>query len=241
MILQILSDLHLDFHYNYGKDFIRSIPKDCDVVIIAGDLCESKRVLSSLKMISDHLKEIPCIYVAGNHDFYGSKRSEMLFSIEKYTSENMDNIHFLENDHIDIDGVRFIGSTLWFEYLGQSNSDSMIADFSSIKDIYEFIPTAEETAIMYINNNMTDNSVIITHHLPLKQSVHPKFAGSEMNKYFLANNAYTIFNNNPKLAIHGHSHFKCDYVFKNTRVVNNAYGYIGYDHEPSFEPLYVEV
>ncbi|GAU86719.1 Ser/Thr protein phosphatase family protein [Bosea sp. BIWAKO-01] len=56
----------------------------------------------------------PVVYVAGNHEFY---RSEMKSNLAE-AARVADNagIHFLHRRAVIINGVRFIGCTLWTDY-----------------------------------------------------------------------------------------------------------------------------
>src|SRR6185369_1404446 len=47
------------------------------------------------------------IYVAGNHEFYGGHWDSTLTTMRAEAKQS--GIHFLENDSIEIDGVRFLG------------------------------------------------------------------------------------------------------------------------------------
>ncbi|WP_341325735.1 hypothetical protein [Methylotuvimicrobium sp. KM2] len=53
------------------------------------------------------------IYVAGNHEFYDNDLS--IIDELRATAKTL-GIHFLDNDGIVIDGVRFLGCTLWTDF-----------------------------------------------------------------------------------------------------------------------------
>jgi len=91
MKLHVLSDLHLEF-----ADFT-PVSNTADVIVLAGDigLC-SEGVTWSRK--SFPMQEI--IYVAGNHEFYGSQRCHVLEDIRNACGEN--DVHFLDDEVLQL-------------------------------------------------------------------------------------------------------------------------------------------
>ncbi len=85
-------------------------PQDADVIVLAGDIGEW---LNGIEWARSRFKNKEIIYVAGNHEFYDSDLSiidEMRDKAEEF------NIHFLDNGAVTIDGVRFLGCTLWSDF-----------------------------------------------------------------------------------------------------------------------------
>lgn len=99
MKLIYISDTH-----NKHKEI--SIPGS-DVLIHAGDITEGgtkREVLDFLNWFSSQPHQHK-IFIAGNHDFYFEKSSE------KEIHEIIpDNIHYLQNNGITINGINFWGS-----------------------------------------------------------------------------------------------------------------------------------
>jgi Icc-related predicted phosphoesterase len=87
-----------------------TIPKGIDMVIHSGDCSNPRDPYNNEPEVKEFIhwyKSLPIehkIYVAGNHDT----------SIEKGLVKKIDfsgyNIHYLENDYIDIDGIKIFGS-----------------------------------------------------------------------------------------------------------------------------------
>jgi Icc-related predicted phosphoesterase len=87
-----------------------TIPEGIDMVIHSGDCSNPRDPYNNepeVRKFIDWYKALPIehkIYVAGNHDT----------SIEKGLVKKIDfsgyNIHYLENDYIDIDGIKIFGS-----------------------------------------------------------------------------------------------------------------------------------
>lgn len=87
-----------------------TIPEGIDLVIHSGDCSNPRDPYNNEPEVRDFIdwyRELPIehkIYVAGNHDT----------SIEKGLVKKIDfsgyNIHYLENDYIDIEGIKIFGS-----------------------------------------------------------------------------------------------------------------------------------
>lgn len=106
MKIQLFSDLHLE-----TGPFVTD-SKQADVVVAAGDIDEGLKGLAWLCQL-----DRPVIYVPGNHEFYDGfdlfERREELRAACAGT-----NVHVLDDGIAVIDGVRFVGGTLWTSYGG---------------------------------------------------------------------------------------------------------------------------
>ena len=111
MRILVLSDLHLEF-----DSF--ELPTDLrfDVAVFAGDIW--RPISSSIRWLTVQrdgpLQGKPVILVPGNHEFYeheiGRSRAEGRQRADEV------GIHLLDPGTVTIDGVRFLGSTLWTDY-----------------------------------------------------------------------------------------------------------------------------
>lgn len=227
MKLQLISDIHLEFFRTTEiEDALKRIPIVGDVVLIAGDLTTSERFDEIFPKVVNYFKDVQVIYTPGNHCFWGWVKSEDFYhSVKKFES---DKFHILNNNFITIQGQRFLGSTLWFNHDGIIKPDEMYwSDFMFIRDLYSWIHETQKDSIKFLRENIKNNDVVMTHHLPHHKSIVPKYKNNPMNKFFF----HTICNNiledlQPKLWVHGHSHSSLDYTVKSTRVVCNPVGYI---------------
>ena len=68
-------------------------------------------------------------------------------------------------------------------------------------------------------------TVVITHHAPSRQSIHPRFADSLLNACFVSDAERLVDGSRAQLWVHGHTHDSFDYVLNGTRVVCNPRGY----------------
>ena len=255
MKLRILSDIHCEFHPDKGKSFFNSLPElDEDIVIVAGDLSDSKSLIPALRNLCNRFKEKLILYTNGNHEAYSSSVDETEDRIKEFESDNEhENLEYLNNNVITVGpGVleegkpvyRFLGCTLWFPYqIGRVHEGEWaMNDFVYIKNIRNVVDQKNRESIKFLENNVTSNDIVITHHLPSYDSVHPKYTGSPLNKFFVGGAAHILQYHKPKLYIHGHSHCFRDYVDKSgSRVVCNPVGYPG-EKDVGFNPNFtVEV
>lgn len=118
-ILILIDDVHLEGRPDeMREEFFNSInnrinaikeEKDFPILVAAGDIGEGN-------MGVEWLKKFDCeiIYVTGNHEYWLHDIMTVDKNIEKYIYDNnLTNIHFLNNKSIVINGMRFIGGTLW--------------------------------------------------------------------------------------------------------------------------------
>ena len=249
MRLLILSDLHFEFHRDGGEAFCQRYRDfdDYDVAVIAGDLCSFSSLGRSFQLVSETFKET--VYVSGNHEAYGSSIEEMTTKIwdelfeENQARESGGAIWPLERGFRVINGQRFIGATLWFPHdVVSKRLEWVMNDFSLIRGLSEEVDKIHRETKEWLWDTLTKDDVLVTHHLPHPRSIHPKYAESNLNRFFLGDIGGLIQNRQPKLVIHGHTHESIDYRIGKSRVVCNPHGYLGREVNPNFvERLVVEV
>ena len=79
-------------------------------------------------------------------------------------------------------------------------------------------------------------TVVITHHAPHKNSIHPKFATDQLTPAFASDLTDIISNFDIDLWIHGHMHDAADYSVYGTRVLCNPMGYPRTSEPDDFNP-----
>ncbi len=100
MRINYFSDIHLEFGSLEAPD------NDADMIIAAGDIGVGSEGVDWLKTLNK-----PVLYVAGNHEFYADEYQQTLQLIRNQCAGSQ--VSFLENDSIIVQGVRFLGCTLW--------------------------------------------------------------------------------------------------------------------------------
>lgn len=237
MKIWLLSDLLLEYA-DLGQPL--AIP-DADVCVMAGDLCRAPA--NGVHWLAMHIaRAMPCVYVAGNHEFYKGSIKEGLED-GKSAAEQFSNVHFLENDIAVIDGVRFIGATLWTDYRIEGHSE--VAMFHARERMNDYRQIAKqrnpwkrfvpETAFrmhqqsrLFIETALKVDpakTVVVTHHLPDARSIPLRFQGDLLNAAYASDLSDVIESRRPALWVHGHTHDSCDYQVGDTRIVCNPRGY----------------
>lgn len=244
MRIHVLSDLHLEF----GPI---DLPKvEADLVVLAGDVHVK---LNGIRWIRDTFPEIPVIYVAGNHEFYGEKFPRLF---EKIREEAVgSNVHVLENESIEIGGFRFFGATLWtdLELFGDPQVGALEAlqmnDYKRIRmaPSYRKLRPVDTRAwhretVRHVGSFLAAGdprkSVVITHHAPSIRSLPERHRKEIISCAYASHLDPLIEEHSPLLWIHGHIHQTQDYRIGETRILSNPRAYIG-DPNPGFDPTLV--
>jgi predicted phosphodiesterase len=253
MKLNVLSDLHLSVG---GMERPRT---DADVVVLAGDIARPSQAAAWVLGFDK-----PVLYVVGNHEFYGGSLEGAVAELRRLCAGS--HVHILDDDEVVIDGVRFLGSTLWTDFMLFGDGDArgaalaaanqFMRDFSRIRisEATDALFTPADSAALFRHHaDWIDRqlgiahagpTVVITHHAPSRQSIHPKYAGSLLNACFVSDAEHLVGSGGAQLWIHGHTHDSFDYTVNGTRVVCNPRGYAkaGTNENPRFDPeLIVEV
>jgi hypothetical protein len=79
---------------------------------------------------------------------------------------------------------------------------------------------------------------VVTHHLPHRRSVHPRYDGDMLSPAF-ASDLDHLVRAPVALWVHGHTHESMDYFVNGTRVVCNPRGYAGSDLNLAFDPTFL--
>lgn len=271
MHINVISDLHLDF-----ADL--TLPGG-DILVLSGDVCEAKKIKVSEYtpnyvrlphempdrridryarfFIEECSKYQKVIYVMGNHEHYHFCYDETY----QYLKDQLpDNIVLLENETIELDGVMFIGATLWTDC--NRNDPITILDVGQCMNDYRVIKKnpgpkhnfygkltpyftieAHKISKKFIQSELEKNRdrkcVVVTHHAPSEQSISEEFRNDKlMNGAYFSNLEELILDNpNCLLWTHGHVHNYNNYKIGDTTVISNPRGYKGYERRAEeFDP-----
>lgn len=241
MNIGILSDLHCEHFYDHGAHFISQLdPTGVDVLLLGGDIIPAGRLgVKPLEQIAAKFKEV--VYVAGNHEGWGSTIADTIAAIKSITAANF---HYLENDLITIGGQRFLGATLWFDEMDTKTADPYSwkdwSDFFAVRGgataVSDWVFEQNRATIEFLKANLQADDVVLTHHLPSYQCVDPKFKSSRYNCYFANHLDDLILERQPRLWCHGHTHCSVDLTIGSTRIIANPYGYYGKELNQYFNP-----
>jgi predicted phosphodiesterase len=235
MKLQFFSDVHLEFgELNLER-------RDSDVIIAAGDIGLG---LAGMDWLQE--ADRPVIYVAGNHEYYSREYQSTLAALRAVGRGEP--VHFLENKSIEIDGVRFLGATLWTN-LKSGDPELVLVAQNAMNDYNqigygrtllrpEHTLAIHERSCQWLLNELKrpypGKTVVVTHHAPSYRSWAGD--GNSIFRHTYCNNLDTLMvEYDIAIWIHGHVHTITDYYCHETRVVCNARGYTGHQPVNGFE------
>jgi predicted phosphohydrolase len=248
--LHVVSDLHVEFAA------FEPPTVDADVIVLAGDVGLGTEGVELARRWSGGR---PVLFVAGNHEYYGHGLPALTDKLR--AASRGSTVHVLENDELVIDGVRFLGCTLWsdFRAAGAEERERSMEVCARLLNDYEVITWSsegrtlrpEDTRALHLASRRwltrrlavphEGPTVVITHHAPL---VHAQ-PSSPMNRAllgaFASDLSQLMQGDRVALWIYGHLHRAADLDVAGTHVVSNPRGY---PHEPveAFDPaLVVEV
>lgn len=121
-----LSDLHLE-----SQDFRGTLPKG-DLLIIAGDLCHARCLdpartdkysidqrIRMLRFVDSAVTNFAhVLLIAGNHEHYDGVFDDTAGLLRR----NLPGVTVFDNEHVEIDGIRFFGTTLWSNFEERSEA-----------------------------------------------------------------------------------------------------------------------
>lgn len=233
MKILVLSDLHLEF------EPIALDATDADVVVLAGDIHIG---VAGVMWAARVFKERPVVYVMGNHEYYGQALS--LLPAQLRAAAEGTNVHVLERERVIIDGVAFLGCTLWTDMLLHGalprisdNADERMSDYRQIRATPEGDAVrAADTMLLHQRSRrwLADElsrrggrlkKVVVTHHAPSPRSLASDERDDPISAAYASRLDDLIEDIGPELWIHGHIHTAQRYRIGRTKVVANPRGY----------------
>ncbi len=248
MKIQIISDLHQEFGY------LQFPTKNCDLLILAGDV---NLGIKGISWIKENIKDIPVLYVLGNHEYYKGSYPKTLNKI--MSEANGSNVHVLENKSIELNGITFHGTTLWtdFSIFGSPVEYGMICqekmnDYKKIRrdpsysklrtlDTFKIHKYSRDWLETSLKNSRTDTNIVITHHAPSLKSIPDKYKSDPVTAAYASNMEDFIKKYKPQYWIHGHIHTPIKYSIDQTKVVCNPQGYPDEKYNGYEKELIIEV
>jgi len=235
MKIRLLSDLHME-GYKYYYEY-----KGEDVVVLAGDIHTRNRHGFILDQIPINVK---VLMVAGNHEYYGGIFEDINIQL-KELEDTYHNLTVLNNTFTKIHDVDFFGGTMFTDFnlyedvwTAKQFAKNGIADFhwidtmgrgqlkrfwnpdDHVREHLEFKSKLQQWLDYIANHN---KRVVISHFVPTKHHIHPKWAGGRLNPYFTVDMEQYMAKID--LFLHGHTHDSFDTIIGNCRVVCNPRGY----------------
>lgn len=242
MKVKVWSDLHFEFRDN-KFDHIH-IPHEDDketTLLLAGDINVGTNSKVFIDEMCSHFKHV--LMICGNHEFYHNDFEKVISDFQYYEQyEAPDNFHFLYNDWRILDGVRFLGGTMWTDFHGadamtMATAHRRMNDYADIwcqgsRITPHFVLREHDKFIDFIiakfDEPFDGPTVVMSHHSPGNILKRKGRMGDLIDHCYFADIEEMIgYHNKVILWCHGHTHRNWDYMINDTRVICNPYGYWG--------------
>ena len=267
MKLQLLSDLHLESHPHFRAEPLPG----ADMLVLAGDIGsyqQGSRLIDpdfGLGRFSPRNGwPVPVIYVPGNHEYDNVDFDETHERLRALCDEL--DIIWLERETRVIEGIRFVGTTLWADFdalaeptdslaeaLKKRGKAMRAADFYLEKaatmrngelflaaQLREQALACQEWLTQALAEPFDGTTVVVTHFAPSLESGDPRYGLTPGTAGFC--NALDALLPRAQLWLHGHLHCPSDYVKNGCRVVANPLGYARNGEQEGYRPqLLIEV
>lgn len=275
MNIQLLSDLHLESNPHFTP---QPLP-GADVLVLAGDIgsYQAGSLLESLGIADFGLARFsplavalggagwptPVLFVPGNHEYDGLDFEDTRRRLRETCARL--GLIWLESEVVLLQGVRFVGSTLWTDFDALSTDAARSADITLGQQL-----KAREKAFRAANFYLKKNHSLhqgrpmlapevraegLRSQTWLREALASSFAGSTV---VVTHFAPSLLSADPrygltpgtagfcnalddlfplaKLWLHGHLHCPNDYVKLGCRVVANPLGYARKGEQAAFQP-----
>lgn len=243
--IALYSDLHLEMMMHpKGRPTWAPPALAVDVVILAGDIDSHTHGIDWAGKAFCQTPEPPAIiYIPGNHEYYGKHHQALTADMRKVAKRA--GVHFLENDTIEIAGVRFLGTALWSDFMLYGTDEEMIcsihtakheiSDFSAIfradgkfiepQDAIKLHLEARDFLGRELAKPFEGKTVVVTHFSPHRGCVAAQFEGGPLTPYFTVDMSPLMRQHKIELWAFGHTHHNVDFIESGCRVVSNQRGY----------------
>jgi predicted phosphodiesterase len=259
MKIQLLSDLHLESN----PQFVPEPAPGADVLVLAGDI-GSYQAGSALadadfglaRFAPAHGWPVPVLFVPGNHEYDALDFDEADARLRE-TCRRL-GITWLERESLVMDGVRFVGTTLWSDFdalalaapaaqqLKARDKAFRAADFYLRKtattrhgepwlaaQVREQALVCQQWLRAALARPFDGPTVVVTHFAPSLRSADPRYGQVPGTAGFC--NALDALLPRAQLWLHGHLHCPVDYRHQGCRVMANPLGYAHKNEQITFQ------
>jgi predicted phosphodiesterase len=270
MKIQLLSDLHLEA----DPGFTATPAPGADLLVLAGDIGSYQRRKDGSAMAEPDWGlqrfsplpgvagwPVPVLFVPGNHE-YDALDVDTAHQDLRATCDRL-GIQWLERETTVIQGVRFVGTTLWSDF------DGLVAPGSPLTERLRARHKAFRAANFYLSKmegqrggSLFDaeamrtlgldcqawlrealaqpfdgRTVVVTHFAPTLHSADPRYGLSPGTAGFC--NALDDLLPLADFWLHGHLHCPTDLQVGRCRIVANPLGYASKDEQSMFRPTLI--
>ena len=251
MKIQYCSDLHLEFPDNYK--FIKENPlkSEGDILILAGDVVPFA-IINDFDFFFDYISNNfkYTYWIPGNHEYYHYDISEKGISFNEQIREN---VFLVNNISVVHDDVKFLFTTLWSEITPDHQWDirSRLSDFRVINNksntlsinYYNYLhKQSVEFLKEELMSNNSENTVVVTHHVPTFKNYPEKYKASSINQAFTVEMHDFINDSNIDIWVYGHHHINTDeFEINKTKLLTNQLGYVKFEDTSYINGKFVEL
>ena len=268
MNIQLLSDLHLETN----PHFVAQPTPGADVLVLAGDIgsYQPGSALSRLgvedfglarfspRPVSEGGAGWPCpvLFIPGNHEYDGQEFDDATCRLRAACARW--GLIWLEQQSVTLQGVRFLGSTLWTDFdalNGASLSASLAGREKAFRAANYYLrknhslrhgvpmlaPEVRELGLQSqawlraaLSQPFDGSTVVVTHFAPSLLSADPRYGLAPGTAGFC--NALDDLLPAAQLWLHGHLHCSQDYRSQGCHVVANPLGYAHKGEQNSHRP-----
>ncbi len=250
--LALHSDLHQE-HVPKDKKELVTVP-GADIIILAGDIDEGTDSIEYAKSVALN-NDAKVILVAGNHEFYNHDLYALQHQLKEAADQTL-NVFFLERNQLNLDGVRFLGCTLWSSFdLFEADPRESTTHYQQMAEevVYDFHKITVGNRLIKAADQIKENNacrqwleeqlsipysgptVVITHFAPVPECIDPKWAGSELSPYFINRLNDMIWKWQPDFWFYGHTHSNINLTLGKTRIMANQKGHDKHT-PPDYQP-----
>lgn len=248
MDIAFISDAHAE-KYKSIPLWLPPLPDRADVLLLVGDMHVGADLIRLVISIKEQLPQTTLIITPGNHEFYGYPINELIEYYRDVFSE-MKGVHFLYNESITIDGVTFIGTTLWSDFSPHKESYSQnsimdvcgnrMSDFSLIIDdsdpdklalltpekMRSLCEEAKAALDNLLSKSEPKNTVVMCHFPPRKEILNKNHQADEFTSFFTADCSEIFKKHKPAYCVYGHNHYSDEMIIDGTHFLSNQPGYL---------------
>ena len=260
MKIQLLSDLHLEAH----PHFMPTPTPGADLLVLAGDV-GSYQAGSQLTDEDFGLGRFspaggwptPVVFVPGNHEYDTFDFDAVHLRLQS-TCKRL-GIVWLERESLVMNGVRFLGTTLWSDFdalaMHATEAQRLKAREKAFRAANYYLKKTQTTRAgepwlaegvraqalqcqawlqAALATPFEGTTIVVTHFAPSLQSADPRYGLVPGTAGFC--NALDHLLPYAKLWLHGHLHAPSDYRVGHCRVVANPLGYARKNEQSGYRP-----
>eukprot|EP00995_Heteronema_vittatum_P001275 NODE_1179_length_1045_cov_584.161647_g813_i0.p2 GENE.NODE_1179_length_1045_cov_584.161647_g813_i0~~NODE_1179_length_1045_cov_584.161647_g813_i0.p2 ORF type:complete len:321 (-),score=116.83 NODE_1179_length_1045_cov_584.161647_g813_i0:81-992(-) len=248
---QLISDVHTEFP-NF-KPHKLVVPVNAPILVMAGDIGWPTDAGYKTFVHEQASRFKVILIIAGNHEFYGGEYFSRHQAIRDVAaSAPQRNVHVLDRSGAIINGVLFLGTTLWTHVPKENEVEiqRFVNDYRSIKvdetatgadapghSDSEAQASATPLRVHHVNAlhakdvawlqaqlaaNAGRRVVVVTHHVPTMECTNPK--DNHIRSAFHTDLS-ALIGPPAKVWCFGHTHMSYDVEINGTRVISNQVGY----------------